>query len=241
MHTLSRVQTLDARDFATVLRIRLAHDPGRPLLTFYDDDTGERVELSVTSFANWVAKTANLITDELMLDPGDTLLVDLPTHWLGPVWLGAAWTAGLEVSFDPTGPADAVVCGPASLERHAPGNAAIPVVACALLPMGVRFAEALPDGVLDYGVLWPGQSDLYAGSGSTPSAGDLAAVAEGQAADLPGEVRLLTDLNPCTEAGRASLLGPLVAGGSTIWVAHPDPGSWSSRATQERATRELRA
>src|SRR5262249_8331331 len=49
----------------------LARDPGRPLLTYYDDATGERAELSATTLANWVAKTANLLQDELALSPGD--------------------------------------------------------------------------------------------------------------------------------------------------------------------------
>ena len=41
----------------------VAADPTRPLLTYYDDATGERTELSGTSLANWVAKTANLLVD----------------------------------------------------------------------------------------------------------------------------------------------------------------------------------
>jgi len=32
-----------------------------------------------------------------------------------------------------------------------------------------------------------------------------------------------------------------VRGGSTVWVRHPDEGSWSARADQERVTDELRA
>ncbi len=43
----------------------VADDPARPLITFYDDSAGERVELSVVTFANWVAKTANLLVDGL--------------------------------------------------------------------------------------------------------------------------------------------------------------------------------
>ena len=42
-----------------------APTPARPLVTFYDDATGERVELSVATYANWVAKTAGLAQDEL--------------------------------------------------------------------------------------------------------------------------------------------------------------------------------
>ncbi|PBC79521.1 uncharacterized protein (TIGR03089 family) [Streptomyces sp. TLI_235] len=44
-------------------------DPSRPLITFYDDSTGERVELSAKTFDNWVAKTANLLQDELNAGP----------------------------------------------------------------------------------------------------------------------------------------------------------------------------
>lgn len=46
-------------------------DPAAPLVTFYDDATGERVELSARTFDNWVAKTANLLQDELNAGPGD--------------------------------------------------------------------------------------------------------------------------------------------------------------------------
>ena len=50
---------------------RSRRDPTRPLLTWYDDATGERTELSGATLANWVAKTANLLVDGLGLGPGD--------------------------------------------------------------------------------------------------------------------------------------------------------------------------
>src|SRR5215468_10131545 len=49
----------------TLLAKALTRDPARPLLTYYDDATGERAELSAATLANWVAKTANLLQDEL--------------------------------------------------------------------------------------------------------------------------------------------------------------------------------
>src|SRR3954452_23397583 len=102
--------------FADLLATSLRSDPGRPFLTFYEERTGERVELSVTTYANWVAKTASLLVEEHDLERGDVLLIDLPVHWLGPVFLGAAWTAGLAVAFPAsTATASAVVCGPATL------------------------------------------------------------------------------------------------------------------------------
>ena len=41
-----------------------AGDAARPVVTFYDRATGERVELSGLTFENWAAKTANLLRDE---------------------------------------------------------------------------------------------------------------------------------------------------------------------------------
>jgi uncharacterized protein (TIGR03089 family) len=49
--------------FSEVLTSQLRADAGRPLVTFYDDATGERVELSVTTYANWVAKVASLLVE----------------------------------------------------------------------------------------------------------------------------------------------------------------------------------
>ncbi|MBK3590271.1 TIGR03089 family protein, partial [Streptomyces sp. MBT57] len=69
------------RTAADLLRSALAADPARPLVTFYDDATGERVELSVATFANWVAKTANLLQSDLAAEPGDRLALLLPAHW----------------------------------------------------------------------------------------------------------------------------------------------------------------
>ena len=49
------------RTFAELLATELRRNPGRPLLTYYGEATGERVELSVTTYANWVAKVASLL------------------------------------------------------------------------------------------------------------------------------------------------------------------------------------
>ena len=35
----------------------LAANPAGPRITFYDDATGERIELSSVTLANWAAKT----------------------------------------------------------------------------------------------------------------------------------------------------------------------------------------
>lgn len=238
--------------FPALLADHVRRGGSRPLVSFYDDASGERVELSVVTYANWVAKTAGLIQDELGLERGEVVLVDLPTHWLGPVWLGAAWTVGLAVATDRSAVAepDLVVCGPDGLQRH--DAADVPVVALSLLPMGARFREPLPPGYVDFGLVVWGQPDAFSaydeprgddaawvGTSGTRSQADL--LAEAAAGDLGAlGTRLLTDVNPCSDEGLAAFLGPLAAGAGTVWVAHPDPDGWDRRAEAEQATRLLR-
>jgi uncharacterized protein (TIGR03089 family) len=241
------VTTLAGRTtFPDLLSARLRATPAQPLITAYDDATGERVELSVMTYANWVSKTANLLTDELMLDPGDVLLVDLPAHWLVPIFLGAAWSAGLVVSTDPTADVALVVCGP-QVAPHV--DRGVPVLATALLPFGVRLPEPVAAPVLDYGLLWPGQSDVFSpvapidaddiawrGPDGELSQRDLL----GRAAGRDRGIRLLTDVNPLDDLG-GSFLGPLLADGSVVLVRNPEITKWPARHDSERATSERRA
>jgi uncharacterized protein (TIGR03089 family) len=199
-----------------------------------------------------VAKTAGLVQDELDVERGGLVLIDLPTHWLGAVWLGAAWSLGLRVTDDRAllDGADLVVCGPDGLDALAAVADRVPVVALSLRPLGARFATALPPGVVDYGAVVLGQPDVFVPY--DPPAGDdvgwvdpagertQAELMSAQVDRSPG-VRLLTDVNPCTGAGLATLVGPLASGGGTVWVRHPDESGWSKRYDAERATGELRA
>ena len=99
--------------FATVL----AEQPTRPLVTYYDDASGERIELSARSLANWVAKTHFLLIDELGLGVGDTALVALPADWITvPILLGC-WSAGLRVVADGASDAAVAFATPATLAR----------------------------------------------------------------------------------------------------------------------------
>lgn len=239
--------------FSDALAAQLRSDPARPLVTFYDDATGERVELSVTTYANWVAKTAGLVQDELDVERGGLVLVDLPTHWLGAVWAGAAWTLGLRLTDDVSlaEEADLVVCGPDGVDAYAPQAPRLPVMGVSLRPLGVPFAEALPPGVVDYGAVVLGQPDSFV-SLDPPAPGDVAWTGRGQeltqsdvlglSLDDAGQgARLLTDLSPTTLEGLVTLVGPLLAGGGTVWVRHPDEAGWDRRSDAERATVVLRA
>ena len=75
--------SLPAATPATLLADAARGDSARVLLTFYDDATGERAELSVATFANWVAKTANLCRDDLGLDVGARVAIALPAALAG--------------------------------------------------------------------------------------------------------------------------------------------------------------
>jgi uncharacterized protein (TIGR03089 family) len=244
-----------SRAFADVLSDQLRRDASRPFVTFYDDDTGERVELSLATYANWVAKTAGLLQDELDVERGGLALVDLPTHWLGAVWLGAAWTIGLAVTDDPglASEADLVVCGPDGLKTYAEQAARVPVLAASLRPLGGRFVEALPTGVVDYGAVVLAQPDVFVAldppqaddagwrdaTGTSSQAGLVAAVERSEL--LSEGSRLLTDVNPVSARGLETLLVPLLRGGGTVWVRHLADARWDALADQERADRRLRA
>lgn len=228
--------------FPQVLSAQLARDGGRPLITFYDDTTGERTELSVTTYANWVAKVASLLVDELEVEHGSRLRVDLPAHWLTPVVLGAAWAGGLEVIWE--GAADAVVTGPDGLRRWAAHAQHIPVVASALLPLARRFAEPLPQGVHDLGVEVWSQPDAFVAYPS-PADGDPAVDGMTQAelwsaaAAGPQHTsgdRLLSETSPASPSGLASFTGPLVSSGSVVLVVGASPERREQIATDERVT-----
>ncbi|MBT2507598.1 TIGR03089 family protein [Streptomyces sp. ISL-98] len=215
---------------ADLLRSALAADPAQPLVTFYDDATGERVELSVATFANWVAKTANLLQGDLAAAPGDRLALLLPAHWQTAAWLLACSSVGVvaDVGGDPAD-ADLVVSGPDTLEKaRACGGER---VALALRPLGGRFPQA-PAGFADYAVEVPGQGDRFAPfapvdpdapaltvGGTELTAAQLVERARADAAELglvPGS-RLLSGLSYDTWQGlSAGLYAPLAVGGSVV-------------------------
>ncbi|WP_431044071.1 TIGR03089 family protein [Streptomyces sp. P1-3] len=238
---------------ADLLRSALAADPGRPLVTFYDDATGERVELSVATFANWVAKTANLLQGDLAAEPGDRLALLLPAHWQTAVWLLACSATGVvaEPGGDPAA-ADLVVSGPEALDaaRACSGER----VALALRPLGGRFPQP-PEGFVDYAVEVPGQGDQFAPYAPVdPDAPALAlggveltgaqvverARTDADARGLGAGSRLLSGLPYDGWDGlSAGLFAPLAAGGSVVLCRHLDQlgvDGLAKRREDERVT-----
>src|SRR3954452_11926800 len=71
----------------------------RPLLTYYDDATGERTELTATALGGWAARSAGLLHEDCGLGAGSRAAVLLPPHWLTAAALLGAWSIGVTVSF----------------------------------------------------------------------------------------------------------------------------------------------
>jgi uncharacterized protein (TIGR03089 family) len=228
-----------------------AQGPSRPFLTYYDDQTGERVELSYATFDNWVAKTANLIQDELALAPGDEVAILLPTHWQTPIWLLACWSAGVVASVgeDPAAiaRAAAVVAGPDSLDEGLACKGSR--VALSLRPLGAPF-QSVPAGYDDYAAVVPGQGDAF--TAYQPVAGDMAALtADGRtwtqaelvqdAAAAAGRWRLGASSRVLAGCGfasrpeiRAALTSELAVGASLVLCRNVDPSRLPGRMASEK-------
>lgn len=233
---------------AGLLAASAAGDPGRPLVTWYDQADGARVELSVATTVNWVAKTAGLLRDVLDAEPGSRVSVDLPAHWQSTVWVLACWTLGA-VLVPPGSPdLDVAVVGPNALGVDTPDAAE--VVATALHPLGARFAQAPPVGITDFGAEVLAMPDVFtayvAVTSDTPAYADAArAVTQAQLLELAGAratalglhqgARLLSVTDPATLQGAlTTVLAPLMVGGSLVLVTNPDPGRLDDLAAQEQ-------
>lgn len=227
----------------------LAAEPGRPFVTYYDEATGERSELSVKSLANWVAKTHFLLIDELGLGVGDIAFIDLPAHWISvPAVLGAL-TAGLALSDDAADAAVAFV-QPSSVEA-ATGVADVYSIAPSSAAVGL--GDDVPEGVADFVASVRPQADAWAGvrfgAGATDpcldgrNRAEVVSWAQARALEL-GVGAGARVLSTREWAGPLdwldTLLVPLVAGGSIVYVRNaPDDDVIARRMSQERATVRL--
>jgi uncharacterized protein (TIGR03089 family) len=226
--------------FATIV----AEQPSRPFVTFYDESSSERTELSAKSLANWVAKTYYLLIDELGLGVGDRAFVALPAHWLSVPALFGCWAAGLsltsaargaEVAFVEPGTV-ALATGIPDCYAIAPANAA------------QGFGAHAPGGTTDFITAVRPQPDAWAsvrsGAGASDaglderSRGELVEAARRRADSLglSAGARVLTT-RPWRTPGEAvdALLLPLVVGGSLVIVANADQATVARRLQQERA------
>jgi uncharacterized protein (TIGR03089 family) len=188
----------------------------RPLLTWYHRALGQRVELSLRTFGNWVAKTANLLVEELGLGAGDRVATLLPSHWQGPVVLAGCWRAG--VSVVPAGGCPAgsrpAVGGKAVAAALAEAGCAACFVHEELLPEVLpRFrGAALPLLAITADPLGRGAVDLGAALPFTRLAASMPDHFDGDGA-APGVEALLV---PEPGGGRSFTQGELVAAAADL-------------------------
>jgi uncharacterized protein (TIGR03089 family) len=220
----------------------------RPLITFYDDATGERVELSGITTANWAAKAANLLREECDVEPGTPVAVLLPAHWQTAAVLLAAWWCGAVV----TEPAEAewVLCDAERVDLALAAKPVGGVVALSLDAFG-KGLPGLPAGVVDFATEVRLQGDEFEPwtpvPDTAPALADAtvaevlaAARARGGELGLSRTDRVLSTLEWSTPDGlRDGLLAVLAAEASLVQVRNPDEAAMSRRAAAERTTVRL--
>ena len=230
----------------TLLAPLLASGSPRPLITHYDDAAGTRVELSRATVANWAAKTANWLVDELDVEPGTPVSVSLPAHWQTAGILLGAWWCGAHVTDDPR-TAEAAFVPASSLET---GREARTVVAVGLDALGGS-ATDLPDGVLDYASEVRVHGDDF--TPLAPIPGDAPALLESSVDELSSRVRertaelgigkddrVLSTLEWSLDGGVVDgLLTVLSAQGSRVQCTNPGPEKLDKRRMDELTTIEL--
>ncbi|MEV6346972.1 TIGR03089 family protein [Actinoplanes sp. NPDC051851] len=233
-----------------VLAEAVRRDPATPLLTFYDDVSGDRTELSGATLDNWVSKTANLLVDGAGLGHGDNVALVMPPHWqTAAILLGAA-AAGLATDLADLGgdpqPVEALFTTPDLVERAAAWSAT-DRYATGLLPLAMPLRE-LPAGYADFVTEVRNYGDHFRGEPVSPadrvfagpielSHADALAGAEDRATQLgfgAGD-RVMFDLAIHPDPVDW-LLAPLLVGASVVLCANLDHDRIDARAVTEKVS-----
>ncbi len=240
MHQLSTLS-------GAILDPMLRADPVGPRITYYDDATGERIELSAVTLANWAAKTGNLLRDELGAGPSSRVAILLPAHWQTAAVLFGVWWIGAEAVLG-AGAADLALCTAERLDEAdgvvEPGGE---VAVLSLDPFG-RPAPDLPVGVTDYATAvrvhgdqivperQPGPALAGRSVDETLADCQTSAAARG----LTAGDRVLSSSSWSTPDELVDgLLAIMAAGASLVQVANPDPAVTQRRIETEKVTRVL--
>ena len=200
-----------------------------------------------------MAKTANLLQDDLAVEPGERIALLLPLHWQSAVVALAGWSLGAVVT-DAVEDAAVVFAAESRLDEAGSGTAR-EILGLALRPLGGRLATT-HRGVLDYGVEVPSQGDRFTAyapvdpdapavdlgvdPGGRTATGrelvDAAGAAASRWAVTAGD-RVLTTAPLLTWDGLlAGLLVPLAAGAGAVFCRHADPLALPRRVRDERVT-----
>lgn len=199
----------------------------RPALAWYGE--ASRIELSGHVLANWVIKSIGHLHDEIALEAGELVVVDMPPHWKRLALALAAWSLGGELTVLerglerddeaplPTGPAPRVLI----TDRPASPLAddADEVLAVEAVSLAPRYSGDLPPLVHDWLSEVRGSSDrlgvaLPEWSGPTARS---AAGSDADAARTDAVPRLLVDGDGLDALPQ--VLAALLAGGGIVGPA----------------------
>lgn len=223
----------------------LRTNPVGPRITYYDDATGERVELSAATLANWAAKTGNLLRNEFGLGPGSRVAVLLPAHWQTAAVLFGAWWIGAEAVLGGDTTADIALCTAERLDAATEITSEVAVLS--LDPFSEPAAD-LPVGVTDYATAVRVHGDQI-----DPERHPGPALA-GQSSDqVLAECEISAGATGLTSTDRVwsargwdtpaelvtNMLAVLAVGASLVQVRNPDPTAQERRRAVEKITRVL--
>lgn len=234
-----------------ILDPMLRADAVGPRITYYDDTTGERIELSAATLANWAAKTGNLLREELAAGPASQIALLLPAHWQTAAVLFGAWWIGAEVVLGDMATdldADIALCTRARLDEADRLVGAVGEVAVLSLDPFGGPAPDLPVGVTDYATAVRVHGDQI-----VPEPNPGPALAGRTVRDVLADCEISIAATGLTSADRvlstaswatpdelvAGLLAVLATGASLVQVAHLDPQALQRRIDTEKVTRVL--
>ena len=137
-------------------------DSSSPRLVWHGQDG--RIELSGRVFDNWVAKSSNLLVDELDATDASRVALDLPPHWKSLALAFACWQVGALVLLPedagaPAAGADIVLSSRAEPSVEPPGL----LVCVALGSLAMRWDGPLPRGAVDFAAEVRSHGDVYLG------------------------------------------------------------------------------
>ena len=221
-------------------------DATRPRLVHYDPQG--RIELSGRVLVNWVAKAANLLTEEFDAGPGTVVGLRLPPgHWRAAYWALATWSCGATLrclsgdSGDESPPdgLDVLVTD----VPPAAGATPVDVVAITTAALARRFPGDLPGGALDEAAVLATYADVFealdepAGTDAAIEGGatyaDLVPAASGE--DAP---RLLLADPASQQAFLTAALATWAADGTIIVVTGDGPDGTDEPALERIAEQE---
>ena len=229
---------------SAILDPLMASDPAGPRITYYDDATGERIELSTATLVNWAAKTGNLLRDEMGAGPSSRVAVLLPAHWQTAAVLFGIWWIGAEVVTG--GQADVALC---TADRLGEADDAVGMGEIAVLSLD-PFGKPVPDlpvGVTDYATAVRVHGDQISPERNPGAALDgrsvtevlSGALASAAAQGLTADDRVMstagwTNADDLTD----NLLAVFAIGASLVQVANPDAAAMDRRRQTEKVTRD---